>query len=156
MFFSGWITGEERRADRVTAWLLALAGVVPFALLAASIVAVDTANPLRLMLVDGFRTYSAVILAFLGGIRWGAVLVGTPPRQHVFLIAVLPVTLAWSALFLPVILGITLLLFAFCAQGAWDSVTFHASGETVWFARLRILMTLLAAAAHLVVLLALA
>ena len=53
-----------------SAWLLGLAGLIPFA-----VGAVATCVPLlgqtRFLAADALCDYAACILSFLGGIRWG-------------------------------------------------------------------------------------
>ncbi len=136
--------------ERRTAWLLALAGFAPFAFLALALLVSGTTSAFHGLFLDAFRTYSAIILSFLGGIRWGMAL-RDDPVDHVSLgFSVVPSLAGWFALFLPASLGVPVLLVAYCAQGAWDSVSIHSGKAPAWFAELRIWLTLLVAFAHLV------
>ena len=140
-------TGAQR--GQRLAWLLALAGFLPFAALALAAILLGKGHPAHGLLVDAFRTYGAVILSFLGGIRWGmAVKADGAVGGRDFALSVLPSRAAWFSLFAPDAAGLAILLVAFLAQGAWDSLSFHAGAAPAWFARLRIWLTVLVAAAH--------
>ena len=54
-----------------TAMALALAGFIPFLALLLWLAGIDDDHPWRAMTIDMLKTYGAVILSFLGGIRWG-------------------------------------------------------------------------------------
>jgi hypothetical protein len=140
--------------DKRTAWFLALAGFLPFAILSLALLATGKTGPMHGLFIDAFRTWSAIILSFLGGIRWGAALAARPIDRLAIGFSVFPAIVGWFALFLPAPYGIPVLLVAFCAQGAWDSISIHAGKGPAWFASIRITLTLMVAAAHLVALLA--
>lgn len=130
-----------------TAWFLACAGFVPFAGLSLALLLVGKETALHPVLTDALRTYAAVVLSFLGGIRWGLALRSTPVAAGDILFSVVPAIVGWLALFLPVPLAVSLLLLAFCTLGAWDSLAIHRGLAPVWFATQRIVLTLLVAAA---------
>lgn len=133
------------------AWMLSLAGFLPFVCLLVAMAFGGRDHPMFQVLLDGFRTYSAVILSFLGGIRWGMTIEkGSKPA--ILAASTVPSLAGWFALFLSPAAGIALALLAFCAQGAWDSLSFSSRPELQWFARLRVTLTLLVAAAHAVAL----
>ena len=144
---------QKHVAAHMTAWLLSLAGFVPFAALALALLMLGREHPLHIMLGDAFRLYSVVILSFLGGIRWGLLLRDPTPSRMGLAFSVLPAIAGWLAMFLALPATIAVLLLAFSAQGAWDSVSFHEDERLQWFARLRITLTLLVVAAHIVALL---
>ena len=56
---------------RRVAWLLAIAGAIPFA--AMTFALVGTGNHIRIPAIAALVTYAAVILSFLGGIEWGQI-----------------------------------------------------------------------------------
>ena len=62
----------SRQIPAPAAWLGG-AGLIPFALAALMAMIAEDAE-LRAIALRGFVAYSAVILAFLGGVRWGAAL----------------------------------------------------------------------------------
>jgi len=76
--------------------ILGYAGVIPFAATAA-LVARDTTG-MRQLALDGFLIYAAVILSFLGGIRWGAAISKSAGSTRGLIISVLPSL--WAAFFL--------------------------------------------------------
>lgn len=96
---------------RRTAWLLGLAGLLPFAASAlGSHVAPDS--------WQGFArgaliAYGSVILSFLGAVHWGLALRALPEEQPFgparLLLGVAPALVAWMALLLPDVFSLTLL-----------------------------------------------
>ncbi len=152
---------DIRRLDKFArqkrlAWILGLGGLVPFIACAMVILVLGPQNPLTSPAVEIFRTYSVVILSFLGGIRWGHALLRveddiTDPEAIVLVFSVIPSLVAWGTLFLNPTLAVGVLLVAFCAQGAWDSLSSNADKLPKWFAPLRMLLTLVVAAAHIIV-----
>lgn len=138
-----------------TAWYLSLMGFLPFAILSFAMLYFGRAHPLFDVLTDAFRLYGAVILSFLGGIRWGLALNTLAVSPATLSISVVPAIAGWLAMFAPPVFSVGILLLAFCAQGAWDSTAFHSGKGPIWFARLRIVLTLLVAATHAIALLAL-
>ena len=106
------------------AWYLSLAGFIPFALLALSILIIGNENNLFPTVLDLFKIWAAIILAFLGGIRWGIAimpsldeLTGDDTTQNnwmTLIYSVIPSILGWIALVLPDIYCISVLLICFC------------------------------------------
>lgn len=89
--------------------------------------------------------YSAAILSFLGGTRWGMeVAGGRPPRASVLALSNVPAVAAWLLLAAGGGFGLTEVhalggfLIAFLLQGAWDA---RASGAPAWHRRLRVGLT---------------
>ncbi len=134
-----------------TTWTLTLAGLVPFAALAAALAYLGKESALFFPLLDAFKTIAAIALSFLGGIRWGMTLAKDRPALWDLIPAMLAPALGWACLFMPDPLSIVLLLLAFAAQGAWDSITAQRAGMWPWFARLRSLATLIIVGIHMVV-----
>ena len=140
------------------AWLLSLSGFLPFLVLSVGLLLSGQNGVWYPLLADGFKTWSAIILSFLGGIRWGMALRDSPMSRSSLsrlVFSVVASIIGWISLFLPDALCLMVLLVAFCAQGAWDSFSIHAGQAPAWFARLRITLTLLVAASHAIALLAL-
>ncbi|MFZ1815398.1 MAG: DUF3429 domain-containing protein [Rhizobiaceae bacterium] len=145
---------EKLIPGRQGAWVLSLAGVLPFlALCIASFLAGKTAA-LFPFYVDAFKTWSVAILCFLGGIRWGMAILAKPVSPKLLFLSTLSAFAGWIALFLSDAAGVMLLLLAYSAQGAWDSFSIHGGEGPQWFADLRIVLTLMVAATHIVMLVA--
>jgi predicted neutral ceramidase superfamily lipid hydrolase len=76
-----------------TAWLLGLAGLIPFVMPAALALAGNTAW------LAAQQHYAACILAFLGALHWGPALNGSAQRPAILLAwGVVPSLMAWWAL----------------------------------------------------------
>ena len=121
--------------------MLGALGVIPFAAAAAvySLGAPNLAGPALLTLLG----YSAAILSFLGGVRWGVeIAVRRTPRWHVLAASMLPPLVSWGLLAgsaLVVQHQLAGFLLAFLLQWAWDS---RSNSAPAWYPRLRTLLTL--------------
>ncbi len=154
-------TDDPRRIvqlDRLKklAWLLGLFGLVPFVICALMALVLGTNSPLVEPLITIFRNYSVVILSFLGGIRWGHALLRKHDDQslvdnRVIFFSVVPALTAWATMFFQTTPAIAILLLAFCAQGAWDSIAAHSGGLPKWMAPLRIVLTVVVALCHMII-----
>lgn len=138
------------------AWALSLAGFIPFAFLAILLLSLGTTNEFFISLFDIFKVWSALILSFLGGIRWGFAIVNEPFENRNLMLSVIPSILAWFVLLLPDAYTILALLVLFCVHGAWDSFYINQGKVAPWFGKIRITLTFLVAAAHVIVLFAIA
>jgi len=149
------------------AWILSLAGFIPFAGLSVFIFINNETHPMFSLSVDMFKIWSAIILSFLGGIRWGVAITGVPsdeeftegqyPRgAYQLLSSVVPSIFALFALLLPSIQCVIVLMICFCIQGIWDSFSSMNGQLPKWMGSIRITLTVLVVAAHAAVLLALA
>jgi len=145
---------EEPQASgaRPAAWALTLAGTMPFLVLALALVATGPASGWHNLLVDGFRTGSALALAFCAGIRWGLALRREPGLGSQLAVSSVAAAVGWAALFLPDAASVGALLVAHCAQGAWDSIALNRGEGPQWFALPRVLAALFVAFAHIIVL----
>lgn len=83
--------------------------------------------------------YGAVILSFLGGVRWGNLLFDQARLNSwvPLMLSVLPSLIAWPALLLSPILMLTLLMAGFSLQYALDVAAVKRGELPVWFGRLR-------------------
>lgn len=129
----------------IAAAVLGAAGVIPFAGLAL-VVLFGGLGPLgRDDAIHALVAYGAVILSFLGGIRWGGSLwLKDEGRQaRVLTASVVPSLAGWVALLLPQGWALTLLLVGFVAQGTWDASGRGWEGRLPgWFRDLRVRLTL--------------
>ena len=156
------------------AWLLSLAGALPFWAAALFLLVAGRESLWFDWFVDVARTYGAVILSFVGGIRWGAALEERPrpfaapaaAAGRTFALSVVPSLAGWFSLFLEPVFGLALLAAAFALQGVWDAFSgpspfaAGAGGRgaalPLWFVRLRVVITLLVVPALLLGLVAIA
>jgi uncharacterized membrane protein len=126
------------------ALVLGLGGVLPFAACAAAPHLLGDPR-LQAEAAQALAAYGAVILSFLGGVRWGAAL--ALPRAQLtpeLVLAVIPSLLAWCALLLP---GATQPLLAlalgFAVFGVLDVREGARGNWPAWFPRLRLLLTVM-------------
>lgn len=132
-----------------TAITLSVLGLIPF-WGAAALYAFGEPNQRGVALLT-LLAYSAAILSFLGGTRWGMeIAVRRPPRASVLVLSNLPPLAAWLLLAggggasLTEVQSLGGLLLAFIVQGAWDA---RASDAPSWHGKLRVWLTLGAALA---------
>lgn len=142
-------------------WFLSLAWLVPFLLPAILVWVLGIANPLSEPMIAIFRNYSVITLSFLGGIRWGHSLLQSqdevsPIDLYSIPFSVIPAMLAWATMFLDTTLALSILLIAYCAHGAWDSISAQLNKLPAWFALVRMYLTGVVAIAHAALILAIA
>lgn len=96
---------------RRTAWLLGLAGLLPFAGAALAVFAAP--DSWHGFAEGALITYGAVILSFLGAVHWGLALRAPPEEAPMgparLILGVVPALIAWLALLLPDVFALTLL-----------------------------------------------
>ena len=124
------------------ALVLGLAGLIPFGASAFSQWLQVPFLPSEL----GFKAgtiYGAVILSFLGGIRWGtAMKTLNQDRQARQLAGSIVACLAgWLSLLLSPVIGICLLIAGFLLQALWDILSVEQNHLPEWFAKFRMLLT---------------
>lgn len=121
---------------------LGLAGLLPFAAGALALwVALPVLTPalgLQLVIV-----YGAIILSFLGGIRWGTAIGPYDTRRQglEFSASVLGSLAGLAAIFIPPVPALTLLIAGFLMQALWDVLSVEAGRLPAWFGKLRMLLT---------------
>lgn len=121
---------------------LGLAGLLPFAAGLAMqwvpLAWLGADGGIRLTILTG-----ALLLAFLGGIRWGAA-IGLYPgrRQSVdFVLGASGVAAGLAAALIHAIPAVTLLIAGFLVQALWDVTSVESGRLPLWFGRLRMLLT---------------
>ena len=105
---------------RTTAWALALAGLIPFVGCAVMVALKGQDADAWL---GALIAYGAVILSFLGGTRWGAVLAKGSPDPVTLVLSNLPALVAWAALApleMPGSLRLGLLAAGLALMWLWD------------------------------------
>lgn len=142
----------------VALWLT-LAGLLPFAVPAGLLWMLPADPVLSGQAALALLVYSALILSFLGGVRWGAEInaqgSGGIPRAPILALSVLGALAGWAFVLFGVLTGALWLALAMAAgahilQGYWDA---DGAGLPRWFRRLRIIaatgavLSLVAAAA---------
>lgn len=137
--------------------LLTTGSLFPFLLIAIVFVFIGNQNTLSEPLTALFRSYSLVILSFLGGARWGYALVidadkTSKSQSKIIVFSLLPSLIAFVSIFLGNVNAVALLLIAHCAQGAWDNLSASTNGLPLWYGHIRMISTLLIAASHIAVL----
>ena len=121
---------------------LGLAGLIPFVAGAASlwvnISLLPPAAGLKLAII-----YGAIILSFMGGIRWGTAIgpYDSGRQTMEFSASVLGSLAGLAAAFLPAIPALALLIAGFLMQGLWDVISVDAGRLPSWFGRLRMILT---------------
>ncbi|APH73464.1 DUF3429 domain-containing protein [Aquibium oceanicum] len=131
-----------------TARLLALLGFIPFAALSLWLFGIAQDHPWRPVTILLLKSYSVVILSFLGGIRWGLGMKTEPRDGRRDLVAsCAPALAGWAGFFVPVPFAFALFAVAFAAQGAWDAFAVHHDVAPRWFGSTRILLTVLVVSA---------
>jgi hypothetical protein len=136
-------TGGTRNA---AAGLMA-AGVLPFA--AAAILTLGLGGSYQGWIAEEIATlYGAVILSFLGGIRWGAALDRGPSSALVF--SVMPSLAGFGSLFVDARAALLILIGGFALQMIWDAISTLQLPE--WFIRMRLAVTVFVTACLLIVL----
>lgn len=127
---------------RRLAVVLAVAGVVPFALLSLWLAGIPVDHVWRGATILLLSSFAAVTLSFLGGARWGLAVAGHGgDLRRDIAISAAPPLIGWIALLLPPHLAFVLLAVAFAAQGAWDALAGQAGLLPAWFVRLRMQLT---------------
>lgn len=135
-----WLS-EPARIPSSAFWL-GLLGAVPF--LAGAIGLWAGAPQLgHLPILGASLLYGAVILSFLGGIRWGTAIGphGAMRQALEFSGSVLPAIAAWLALLMPPAAGLSLLIIGFLMQALWDVIAVEEGRLPLWFGKLRMILT---------------
>jgi hypothetical protein len=124
----------------VAAWTLGILAITPFVVLALvyryGSGRHEEATLLALM------SYSAVVLSFLAGSRWGREITTAQPRWSILLPSMMAMFIAWglrfSDDFMPLTWQLGGFIAAFLASWLWDSVSPDLPG---WYPRLRTALT---------------
>ena len=135
---------EQNVSSRIpgAALVLGLAGLIPFvAGAAAPWVPVPLIPPA--LGVELVTAYGAIILSFLGGIRWGTAIgpYGGQRQSLEFSASVLGSLAGLAALFIPPVPALTLLIAGFLMQALWDVTSVESGRLPEWFGKLRMVLT---------------
>lgn len=149
------MTSDQSRMI-ATAWFLAGLGAVPFVAMALSGVVSPEFAAARLGGDTAFLGYGAVILSFMGGVRWGRALSLEQPARAAeqMILSVAPSLTAWLALLMNRPWSLLLLVAGFVLQAAWDMKAARNGLLPRWFGRLRLAISAIVVASIILVLLA--
>ncbi len=145
----------QQDGDRTvaTAWFLAGLGAVPFVIMALAGIASPAFAAAHLGGETAFIGYGAVILSFMGGVRWGAALQpSSGAGAERMIMSVAPSLAAWLALLIDRHWSLLLLLAGFALQGIWDVIGARNGALPGWFGRLRLTITAIVVASILLAL----
>ena len=137
-----------------TATMLAVLGFLPFAFFTTLMLADPGLIPQEAgwslgaggFLAFAFKLYAAIILSFIGGIRWGVAIVqqqGGREESEALVLAAGPSIVGWFAFFMGEPWSYAVFAVAFAATGWWDSRLAGNKGVPMWFGRLRVLLSVL-------------
>jgi len=146
---------QQQDGDRTiaTAWFLAGLGAVPFVVMALASTLSPGFAEAHLSGETAFIGYGAVILSFMGGVRWGAALqLPSGSGAEPMILSVAPSLAGWLALLIPQPWSLLLLLTGFGLQGIWDVLSTRNGSLPGWFGRLRLTITAIVLASILLVL----
>ena len=120
---------------------LGLSGLIPFWGLALALLLRGAFGLNPAAIDSALATYAAVIISFLGGIRWGLAVKAEDIGAH-YAISVLPSLAAWALLAAPepwrlILLGVTALVL-----GPIDLGLVRSGMAPRWFGRLRIILSM--------------
>ncbi|MVA98491.1 DUF3429 family protein [Nitratireductor sp. CAU 1489] len=139
--------------------LLSALALAPFVALALWLAGIADDHPWRGTTIDLLKTYAALMLCFAGGSRWGIAVQaasahGEKTGPYDLPAGVLALFIGLALFFVPTPYAFALFAVAFAAQGAWDAFAAHESRAPAWFARARLVATILIVGAMVVALLA--
>lgn len=124
-----------------SALTLGLAGLLPF--IAAVIVMQTNLQGYAPIATLSLLVYGAVIVSFLGGVRWGVELsrTGAHPRWLPLTCSVISSLIAWPAVLIGGTSGLLLLTVAFIAQYLMDAHAVRHNQIVQWYRSLRLILT---------------
>jgi Protein of unknown function (DUF3429) len=133
------LSSNPRIIPPMAAWLGGL-GLLPFVAGAALVIYPPVSAPLDWQFA--VRVYGALILSFLGGVRFGFAVVDDNQRRQggALFLGVLPALVAWIGMLLPPALGISVLMVGFFVLGLIDTFGLRV-GVKPWYGRLRLRLT---------------
>ncbi len=123
----------SRQIPPAAAWLGG-AGLIPFAAAALCSMIADDSH-LRAIALRAFVAYSAVILAFLGGVRWGAALGDADWRA--LIVSVVPSLIGFGCVLIAAEHALKVLALTYAVIGIFDVMRRPAPEWPAWFMKLR-------------------
>jgi len=138
---SVWGGVKEFRHTPLPALVLGVGGLVPF--VAPALYMMYYSGQYCTVLEQAHLAYGAVILSFIGGVRWGLTLAhpSQGPSWRNLVYSVSPSLIAWPALLVQPLAGYSLLTVGLLTAGVIDV---SWPGYPLWFKTLRVLLTVCA------------
>ncbi len=137
-----------------TVSLAALAGWVPFAM-GFLIVIFPGLSPVDPVVFErALLGYGALILSFLGGVRWGIRLQGGAGSDLTYIVGIFGSVAGFITLLLPLTIGLLILTFGFGIHGLWVVWSGIRGRVPPAYARLRLVMTWLVCVTLVLILIA--
>lgn len=127
------------------ALVLGAAGLIPFASAPVGLLYCGLSQDVTPLIAQGQLAYGAVILSFLGGVRWGKLVTSGSsivPSWGQFLWSVTPSLIAWPALMITSLPVSTSLVVA--GLGLCGYLDIKQTGYQNWFKGLRLVLTTVA------------
>lgn len=138
------VSPPEAQDDTIptVALLLGVAGLLPF--LGSAVMTWVSSPTGSEIAVFSIRTYAAVILSFLGGVRWGVCLRDPEALSRVgpLTLSIMPSIVAWVAVLMAPRLGLLTLIVGLAAQYLLDRFATRRSQLPDWYGRLRTLLSI--------------
>lgn len=124
------------------ALILGLAGLIPFVVAAIATLLPD-AGVSSAWATNSLGAYGAVILSFLGGVKWGVLLNDKAGLKlwRPIILSVIPSLIAWVALLLPAIAMLSIIAAAMVWQYFLDTKSVNQKKLPEWYGRLRTILT---------------
>lgn len=120
---------------------IGLAGLIPFWGLALALLT-HSALGLPAATVDSaLATYAAIIISFLGGIRWGLAVSNAANSTESYALSIVPSLAAWPALAVPEPWRLVILGLLAVALGPIDLSLVRSGAAPAWFGRLRLILS---------------
>lgn len=143
-----WLTGGPAPIMPLSARLLGYGGLIPFAGTGVLVWAAWPSDMAQTAL-QAQLVYAAIILSFLGGIRWG---VSMAKRGHFkrrapdgfgqeLALSIIPPVIGWIALFTPREAALVIFALFFATQALSDLRAVTAKDAPDWYAPLRLRLT---------------
>ena len=130
---------DQRRIPR-SPLLLGIAGLIPFWALSLGLLLKVPAFVSTQQMATALAAYGAIILSFLGGIRWGLAMT-TAGTSTDYFFAVVPSVIGWALVLAPDPWRLAALGIALLGLGPADLRLIYAGTAPFWFGRLRIILS---------------
>lgn len=118
-----------------------LAGWIPF-LLGLVITIFRDLSPFEAVVFErAIVGYGALILSFLGGVRWGIRLQGGAGTDLTYIVGTFGSVAGFITLLLPINIGLIILVIGFAIHGIWDVAAGMSGRVPQAYARLRAVLT---------------